>query len=595
MHRTAPFAAALLLAAAPHAARAAEPAAAPPSEPTFFEVIDVRVVNVEVVVTDHAGQPVPGLAREDFELLEDGRPVQIDYFYAESAAPGTEAAPPAADPAISADTLQPAPVAPAVLEPSPEQRLHVGVFIDDQSLTAPARNRLLPSLRRFLGTELGRGDRLLLARYDGSLTVQQPPVGSSGAIEAALDAAGRGSARGSDRRADLAHLLRELQGGQLAGESENDHSEMDAAGIYAGIRMYSQTRYDEVRRTLGALSQVVDALAGLPGRKALLYVGGGLSLRPGEALYRAFEGKYGRLAMRVGGSPNDILQHDATPLLRDLAARANAGRVTVYAIGAPEDSSSLALEQRLDPRAMNTPSGGINWSTELAASESFNLSQPLQMMAGPTGGVAAFDTPNPGALLATVRRDLSSYYSLGFVPSRRDGDARRLEVRVKRSDLRVRHREGYREATGRERAARGTRSAIFLGWSENPLEAAVEVEGSTLDRDGQLLVDLLVKVPLGKLVLLPQADFHEGRLTVFVGARDRHGRTSDLTEVAIPIRVPNDQLLTALGQVAGYRARLRLRPIEHLVAVGVRDELGNVESTATTEFRPEAAAAGSGR
>ncbi|MGH9361649.1 MAG: VWA domain-containing protein, partial [Thermoanaerobaculia bacterium] len=377
----------------------------------------------------------------------------------------------------------------------PEQRLHVAVFVDDQSLTPPARNRLLPALRRFLGTELGRGDRLLLARYDGSLTVQQPPVGSSGAIVAALDAVGRGSGRGQDRRADLAHLLRELQDGQLPEESDNDHSEMDARAIYAGIRVYSQSRYDEARRTLAALTQVVDALAGLPGRKALLYLGGGLSLHPGEALFRAFEGKYGRLALKVGGSHSDILQHDATPLLRELAARANAGRVTIYAIGSPEDPTALALEQRLDMRALNTPSGGVTWSTELAATESFNHSQPLQMMAGPTGGVAAFDTPDPSSLLATVRRDLAYYYSLGFVPTRRNGNARRLEVRVKRPGLRVRHREGYREATGRERAARSTRSAVFLGWSENPLEAAVEVEGATPDGGGQLLVDVLVKVP----------------------------------------------------------------------------------------------------
>ena len=46
----------------------------------FSEVIDVRVVNVEVVVTDRQGDRVHGLRVSDFELLIDGEPMPIDYF-----------------------------------------------------------------------------------------------------------------------------------------------------------------------------------------------------------------------------------------------------------------------------------------------------------------------------------------------------------------------------------------------------------------------------------------------------------------------------------------------------------------------------------
>ncbi|HVS64457.1 MAG TPA: VWA domain-containing protein [Thermoanaerobaculia bacterium] len=46
----------------------------------FGEVIDVRVVNLEVVVTDRSGARVRGLEPEDFELIVDGRVVPIDYF-----------------------------------------------------------------------------------------------------------------------------------------------------------------------------------------------------------------------------------------------------------------------------------------------------------------------------------------------------------------------------------------------------------------------------------------------------------------------------------------------------------------------------------
>src|SRR6476620_11665513 len=46
-----------------------------------IESIEVRVVNVDVVVTDRDGKPVTGLTKEDFEILEDKRPQKITNFY----------------------------------------------------------------------------------------------------------------------------------------------------------------------------------------------------------------------------------------------------------------------------------------------------------------------------------------------------------------------------------------------------------------------------------------------------------------------------------------------------------------------------------
>ena len=50
------------------------------SDGAFSERIDVRAVDVEVVVTDARQQRIPGLAMEDFRLLIDGREQRIDSF-----------------------------------------------------------------------------------------------------------------------------------------------------------------------------------------------------------------------------------------------------------------------------------------------------------------------------------------------------------------------------------------------------------------------------------------------------------------------------------------------------------------------------------
>ena len=54
-------------------------------EPTFH--VDVPLVNVFVSVTDKAGAPIGGLAKEDFQLSENGKPQTIAVFERDTSAP----------------------------------------------------------------------------------------------------------------------------------------------------------------------------------------------------------------------------------------------------------------------------------------------------------------------------------------------------------------------------------------------------------------------------------------------------------------------------------------------------------------------------
>ncbi|HUP43550.1 MAG TPA: hypothetical protein VM599_10105, partial [Thermoanaerobaculia bacterium] len=62
-------------------ARAQEPGEDRQPADAFGETLSVEVVNVEVRVIDRKGRPITGLTREDFELFEDGRRVEIAHFY----------------------------------------------------------------------------------------------------------------------------------------------------------------------------------------------------------------------------------------------------------------------------------------------------------------------------------------------------------------------------------------------------------------------------------------------------------------------------------------------------------------------------------
>lgn len=573
-----------LLAVSPVFPATAQEKPAEPSseEETFFEAIDVQVVNLEVFVTDKQGQRVSDLAREDFEVLEDGQPVEISNFFAVTAG-GSETPAPEAPPAETPA----APAAPAAPEEIPlEQRLHLAVLVDNLTLTAENRNRLVQSIEQSVIPRLRPDDRALVAVIDGSaVRITQSLTADPAQLRTALQEALKSAPQGSSRLMDKREILSRIDSvGLVPSGGESQGGELNASMVQQlcyDIQSYAAQRSQEARMSLGAVADFVDSLSGLPGRKAVLYVGGGLSLRPAEALYQTWQLKFGMASRTMGAgvssSSFDGQREDLTDEFKEMIEHANANRVTFYTVGEIEELSGVSAGSRT--------SG--NWGVQMESLEKANLQQSLEMVAGGTGGLAGVGLSDPRNLFDRMRQDFDSYYSLGYVPARhRDGKDRKIEVRLRdRKDLQVRHREGWRDQTNRERMSDRTLAALMLDAGANPLELAVEFLAEKKEKDNYL-VEVLVKFPLAKLVLLPKERFHEGRVTLFIGARDSRGRVSPIQEIAVPIRVPNDQLLTALGQTAAYKTNLLLRPEAHTVGVSIRDELGNADSALAVEHTP---------
>lgn len=546
-------------------------------EYTFFDTLDVEVVNVEVIVTGRDGEPVRGLTADDFELTEDGRSVEITNFYSVDEEPA-EAAPEG-----PVEVTPPTPV---------EQKLHLAVFIDGTTLEPIDRRQVFAAVRQFFDSGGAQPINLVLATYDGSLEVSSLGEVDPDELDRHLATLEKAATRGAMGEMSRRGILSQLDRASL----DPELAQSEAEGVLGAIQAYAAQQYGEARLSAKALESFVEALAGLPGRKVLLYVAGGLPRNPGEALFYAWDNKFSQYARGMGVNvTQEARRYDITPELNQLIRHANANRVTFYAVGAGRGGRGggavSAEEGSFDMAAIGTSGGGRNWSAGIDSLDAANLGGPLQEMAAATGGLSMTNSRNFGQLLANMDRDLGNYYSLGYTPDRkRDGGNHRIQVRVKGRDYDVRHRQHYRERTREEIMSGRTRSAVLLGGGENPLEVAMEFGQMAEQKEG-LLVPVMVKVPLGKLVLVPQEDVHVGRIGIFICARDSQGRTSPVQSIDVPIRIPNEKLLTALGQVAGYRMTLLMRPEEHSVAVGVRDELGRVESTVTTTWSPPAPAA----
>lgn len=555
---------------------------------TFFESVDVDVVNVEVYVTDRDGNPVRGLARDDFELLVDGERQEITNFYAASE-PGAAFATARAD--VSTSTGEASATEPATSGTAPEspaaQTLHLVIFVDNENLTPVDRNQVIRELQDSLADDLGAADRVTLVSYDGSVNLRSLPSNEVDTLVATLEEMAGTVASGVHDQLDRVDILRLLQQTDLEGNIGGGRRPAVGAGpdfqtILRQLETFAEGQYQKVERTVGTLRQFVDSLAGLSGRKALLYVSNGPSLHPAEALFRAFERKAPGLV-----DPSDYRQYDANHLFERLGRDANAARVTFYTVlAAGRGTQTLTPAERGAFASGSAATLGQVWSEDLDTLDRSNSRGSLQVLAASTGGRATLAANHFDAALTELRRDMTSYYSLGFSAGTLRGEDQDVEVRVSGGDYRVRHRETVRRQTPDQAMEAATRAALVFAESGNSLGVRVETGEPKEAKKGRLLVPVLVKFPIARLVLVPGESFHEGKVTVYVAARDAAGRMSPVQKLPAPVRVPNEKLLTAMGQVAGYRVGLVLEPGEQTVAVTVRDEVANTSSTALHRFDP---------
>lgn len=549
----------------------------------FLDTIDVQLVNVEVVAVDEDGNPVTDLTLEDFQVSEDGEPVTVTNFHVvEDGArrdPGTgEVIEPLAE-----ERPTGAPAAASPLE-SADGR-YVVLLVDNANISPNHRKSVFTQLREDLESLMEPADRVMVARLEREVHVEQAFTQDHGLVEAALDrlettAPGAAMRRAEERRVLTTILSGASPGSEGGGEGGGGPSfldsgptpEDDAQAILENVRSYTAQVSNATQISLNALEHFVNSLAGLAGRKAIVYVSDGLEIRPGEFLLRNWESKYAEFAPRLGiGSVElEIDRYSLETPFRDLIAEANANRVAFYTVegGNQRGGGAISAEGRtfVADSAARTAEDGRQTS--------------LRSLAVETGGTALIDSDNVGALLGQLEQDFTYYYSLGYTsPNAGDGKYHQVEVWVNRPGVELRYLEGYRGKTPDERMSDRTLASLLFDTGENPLEVKVELGELRAEKKNRFVVPVMVKIPLSKLVLVPQENAHLGQVSVFIAVRDDEGRMSDPQKIDVPVNIPNEQLLNAMTQTAGYLAQLRMRPGPQKIAIGVRDELAAVDST----------------
>lgn len=398
-------------------------------QPTF--PAGAELVVVDAVVLDAQGNPVEGLAQDDFVVREDGI-VQAIARFEPIALP--EAPPSGAASARFVSTNAP---------PRTPPRSLVIVF-DDAQLSRITAERARTAVAKFLQTGL---------RDDDEVTLVSTATGAWW------------SARLGDGRGALMAVLSRLDGRRSVDTSGSRISDYEAMRLYLHrdqqigaqvVRRFHENGVilDPANRDAAAAVQALQLGEGHP----LVRVKAAEAYRNAkarnEATLRTLERVARALAEGKGRKPvvlvSDGFVYDSTlPEFKAVSRAMSQANGSVYfldARGLPGSADFAAAEfgKLIEERDTLTTLAQAQLETEGA--ESVVLE---------TGG---FSVRNPNDLegaLERVARESRAYYLLGYSSPnpRRDGRFRRIEVEVRRPGLRVRARKGY-YAPGQEREDR---------------------------------------------------------------------------------------------------------------------------------------------
>jgi len=316
-----------------------------------------------------------------------------------------------------------------------------------------------------------------------------------------------------------------------------------------------------VQGSLNALDSVVSWLAGVPGRKAILYVSNGLPLVPGLDLFTIYSraAQSGDASKRISGM--SAQKFDLTTRFRQLTSHASRNRVAFYPI---EAFGTRQTE------------GSLFDSASLA-----NRQDGLRFLAGDTGGRALLNATDVPGALARVSEDLGTYYSIGYQPQRAGDEAEhKITVRVKTKGAQARYRQWYRDKPVGEVVAEATLAVMRFGPEDNPLGAALEiVPGKS---PGETLVR--VKVPISKLYLESQEGGRQGRLRLYVVASGEGGTTPVRQTKLVTVQIPAAEAAAGVTRDYTHEISIPLKPGSYALGVGVRDELATTTSYLRRDF-----------
>jgi VWFA-related protein len=539
-----------LLAAVVPAAAQQKPSGQPQAPQSVFgEQIEVRVVNVEAVVTDRQGNRVTGLKPGDFRLEVDGRAVPIEYFNeirgGSAVAPGEE------------EKASPVKGLPSLAPGSPVGTSYL-VFIDNFFSLGPRRDEVLRSLKEQL-SRLGPEDRMAIVAWDGGQVEMLTSWSNSArqlgsAIEKALGERTYGIARLAELR--TFQSSRRLAGFAAAPTPRQSFAQRpDIEEIELAQRLVGQTEH--------AVAAAVSALHGFaapPGRKVMLLLSGGWP--------------YSALDYVIDNPNRPVIEREVPrgeEILEPLVDTANRLGYTLYPVDVPGIEGTAADASLAAPAAT-----GLNIREQ-------EHEATLLYVAQQTGGKALLNSQSAQAF-QVAESDTRSYYWLGFTPSWQGNDKpHKVRLAVLPKGLNVRSRTGFLDLSRKAENSLIVESAMLFGNSPDVIAMPVKLGSPVASGRREMEVPVSLAIPVDAITFVPVNGRQTAELELRVAAVDSGGNRAPVP--VIPITLTGAEAPKA-GMAVRYDTKLRLRKLPHHLTLAIFDPLSGKILTAQADVAP---------
>lgn len=543
----------------------------------YIETFELRLQNLDVVVTDAKGNPVHGLTKEDFAVMENGKAQEVTNFAIYDAAAATASSATAPAPSSASPEAEGAVSAP------PARR--IVFFIDEIAVQRMARQRLYNNVKAFVDA-MRPGDVAAVVRPTSKEKIVQEFTGDRASIERALkQAIDESAVQNAGPKLEVANLRWQLK---------------NAEGTPHAVRQakyeYADAAARRVEHRLGQIRALTSSLAGIEGKKVVVLVTMGLSAKPGSEAFDFAEtlGAIDPIDIN-GGAADDIerihhpILHDLTSQIDEIGRTAAANGVTIYALepDVPLDllvRGSAAVPGRMGPlqhigadKSMELPSGFHVDTLQ-------NAEVTLASLTETTGGRWFRGLENIDDTFKQVSSDVSFYYSLAYRATGEAQQGKRVKVTVRnRPELRVRTRtEVLEKSTDREMSDLVVASLLY---PRTVNELGIVVTPGTPEKDrGLYTIPLDVVIPLKSLTFLPadggkyaaSFDLHYAA----AGERRDFG-TGGKRQQKIEI---TPEQYAALGSTTyRYKTGIQVSPGRARIAIGVLDSATKLTGFRTVE------------
>lgn len=552
-----------------------------PAPSATFQV-EVNFVDIDAVVTDERGNFVDDLTKDDFELLDQGKPQEISAFSLVDIPLPTASRSRAATGMVSDVKSNAQPLS---------GRLYV-IVLDDLNV-APMRTKVVVNAaRQLIERHFGPNDIAAIAYTSGRTDGAQEFTSDRAVLLAAIDKfQGRKLRSTVVERAEqyFQQHLKELQVNSSDPDDPDATTGPPQSGTIRGPMGFSDMTTDpddfergyRAQQVLGTLKGLAEVMGGIRGRrKAIVMFSEGID-------YPIYDIFGSRDATTVMMATRDAIA---------AAARANVSFFSVDPRGlVGMTSEAIELNAAADAH--------LGFDAKGLLADMYLSQDSLRTLAEETGGYAAVNSNNVTTALNRIVRLNSKYYVLGYYPNdaRRDGRFHKIEVRVKRPGLRVSARKGYVSAKppsekDRQRAQREReRGRARVGDAQTSTELR-EILTQPLQRNGltiavqaapfkgterQASVAVAVEVDAARLHFSeqPNKTFADG-LELSMFALDERGRQHGGSFYQFNMALRPDTYERVRGSIVRLNPRIELPPGRYQLRVGVREsgagEMGSV-------------------